>query len=448
MPLLHIGFDDTDSRQGMCTTYLAYKIVSFLLKRKSRFVDHPLLIRLNPNIPWKTRGNGAVALRVDVDDTDAIIDGVQNLVENNSHVGTGANPGLVFYSGETIPEEVKEFARRAMHDVMSRNKAKEIAKRHGIYTHILGNGQGIVGALSAIGTVLNDHTFEIITYRKHVNCGKPREISKQNVISMTEQTYPYTYNNYDYKHERVLITPRGPDPIFCGIRGEDPEVLLQAFQILNIPEDLEGYMIFKTNHGTNMHLIHEFDLSNLKTYTAGYVKGIIENEPYAIEGGHTFFTLKNEYGSALCAVYEPTGLSQLAQRLTIGDLIEIGGGVRKATSKHPKVINVEYIRIINLTEKFSYSNPLCRKCGRRLKSDGKDKGYKCEKCGIKERIAEKIRIELPREIKEGLYIPSPKAHRHLTKPLQRYGMEKKESKQVLYQNWYCDLEQRVIEVNN
>lgn len=437
MPSLYIGFDDTDSRQGMCTTYLAYKIVDFLLKRNAKFVDYPLLIRLNPNIPWKTRGNGAVALHVEVDNEDAVMDGVKHLVENNSHVGTGANPGLVFYSGETIPIDVKEFATEALFNVMSRNKAREISRKHGIHTYTMGNGQGIVGALSAIGTVLKDHTFEIIAYRKHASCGMPREISKESVIAMSEKTYPNTYNNYDSKHDRVLITPRGPDPIFCGIRGEGPNILLQAFLMLDISEELDGYMIFRTNHGTNMHLMHEFDLSNLKTYTAGYVSGEIKSGPYAIEGGHTFFTLKNDRGSALCAVYEPTGLSQLAQKLTIDDLIEIGGGVRKATSKHPKVINIEYIKILKIGEKFDYTNPSCRKCGRRLKSDGRNKGYKCERCGTKEHNSEKIVTKIPREIKEGLYIPLPKAHRHLTKPLQRYGMEKSNSEHLLNPHWYA-----------
>jgi tRNA(Ile2)-agmatinylcytidine synthase len=427
----------------MCTTYLAYKIVDFLLKRNAKFVEHPLLIRLNPNIPWKTRGNGAVALRVEVENEDSIIDGVKNMVENNSHTGTGANPGLVFYSGQTVPNDVKEFASKALYDVMSRNKAKDLVKKHGIHAYTLGNGQGIVGALSAIGTVLKDHTFEIIAYRKYANCVKPREISKDSVIAMTEQTYPKTYNNYDYKHGRILITPRGPDPIFCGIRGEDPDILLQAFHMLDIPEDLEGYMIFRTNHGTNMHLTHEFDLSNLKTYTAGYVLGTVESDPYTIKGGHTFFNLQNEHGSALCAVYEPTGLSQLAQKLSTGDLIEIGGGVRKATSKHSKVINAEYIRILELAHKFTYLNPLCKKCGKRLKSDGKNKGYKCERCGVKGHTAQKISAEIQREIKEGLYIPVAKAHRHLTKPLHRYGMEKDEC-DVHLNNWFVTFDSESI----
>ena len=438
MHSLYIGFDDTDSRQGMCTTYLAYKVVDFLLKGNARFLDYPLLIRLNPNIPWKTRGNGAVTLHVEVDNEKEVKEGVRTLVENDSHIGHGANPGLVFYSDKKVPEEIREFAVGALHEVLSRKRAMEIAKNHGVDVYALGNGQGVVGALSAIGTSLDeDHTLEIIAYRKQENCGKLREISKESVVEMAEQTYPNTYNNYDYKHERVLITPHGPDPIFCGIRGEDQDTLLQAFLMLKIPEELEGYMIFRTNHGTNAHLTNEFDLSKLKTYTSGYVEGIVDSAPYAIEGGHAFFTVKNDQGLALCAVYEPTGLSQLAQKLSNDDLIEIGGGVRKATSKHPKVINVEYIRILKVAREFEYVNPLCKNCGKRLKSDGKGKGYKCEVCGLKERTAQKVAVELVRDIKEGLYVPVPKAHRHLTKPLQRYGMEKSRYDHVLNSHWYC-----------
>ena len=31
--ILHIGIDDTDSPQGMCTTFLAYKIITRLKKK-------------------------------------------------------------------------------------------------------------------------------------------------------------------------------------------------------------------------------------------------------------------------------------------------------------------------------------------------------------------------------------------------------------------------------
>ena len=62
---LHIGFDDTDSINGRCTTHLSYLISNMLIRKfHVEFVDFPLLIRLNPNVPLKTRGNGAICLRI------------------------------------------------------------------------------------------------------------------------------------------------------------------------------------------------------------------------------------------------------------------------------------------------------------------------------------------------------------------------------------------------
>ena len=57
--MLHIGIDDTDSVKGGCTTWLATEII----KELSDFdlIGSPRLVRLNPNVPWKTRGNGAVS---------------------------------------------------------------------------------------------------------------------------------------------------------------------------------------------------------------------------------------------------------------------------------------------------------------------------------------------------------------------------------------------------
>ena len=59
-----------------------------------------------------------------------------------------------------------------------------------------------------------------------------------------------------------------------------------------------------------------------------------------------------------------------------------------------------------------------------MKSEGRDKGYQCDRCKFKDAAATKILIPKVRDLRPGLYIPTPKAHRHLTKPLQRYGLEK------------------------
>ena len=106
--VLNIGFDDTDSPKGMCTTFLAYKIVDLLRKQKTEFLDFPRLIRFNPNIPWKTRGNGAVSIRIKTKNPSKIKNQIKNLVSKYSDVKNGANPGLVFFESDTIPSEFTE----------------------------------------------------------------------------------------------------------------------------------------------------------------------------------------------------------------------------------------------------------------------------------------------------------------------------------------------------
>mgnify|MGYP001083316957 FL=1 len=58
--MLHIGIDDTDSLDGGCTTWLVTEIIAEL--SDFDLVAPPRLVRLNPNVPWKTRGNGSLAL--------------------------------------------------------------------------------------------------------------------------------------------------------------------------------------------------------------------------------------------------------------------------------------------------------------------------------------------------------------------------------------------------
>ena len=69
--IIHLGIDDIDSLKGGCTTHLAALLVQSLSEVEGlSFLDYPNLVRLNPNIPWKTRGNGAVCFRLHVEDED------------------------------------------------------------------------------------------------------------------------------------------------------------------------------------------------------------------------------------------------------------------------------------------------------------------------------------------------------------------------------------------
>ena len=132
--ILHIGLDDTDSTFGRCTTHLAFKVTSYLSKKNVKFLDYPLLIRLNPNIPWKTRGNGAVCLRIvtKAKNNENIIDFIKNELEKNSEIDKGANPGLVCLQRKEIPDEIKEFHRLAMFDILSKQKATKLAQKYNL----------------------------------------------------------------------------------------------------------------------------------------------------------------------------------------------------------------------------------------------------------------------------------------------------------------------------
>ncbi len=162
----HIGIDDTDSPKGMCTTFLAYKIVKFLEKNKVQFIDYPSLIRFNPNIPWKTRGNGAVRLSIKTNNPKKIKNKITKFVDVYSETKNGANPGLVFYENETITPSFHKFSELALWKLISREKAKQFILEHKIDSFYLGNGQGLVGAIGAIGYKFSDHTFELLSYRK------------------------------------------------------------------------------------------------------------------------------------------------------------------------------------------------------------------------------------------------------------------------------------------
>lgn len=422
---LHIAFDDTDSRAGRCTTHLAFRVATGLKDMGSKLVDYPLLIRLNPNIPWKTRGNGAVCLRAVVQDPGRIIDYVRQAVEEGSAIGSGANPGIAFLQSERIPEQLQKISALAMCDVSSRQMAEKVAQVCGVSYRTFGNGQGLVGALGAMGCLLDgDHTFELIAYRKQENCGTARVVDESKVIKFSKETYPYTFNNYDPNHKRMLIAPHGPDPVFIGVRGENPEVVSSALAILQPEEELEGSIVFRSNQGTNMHLHAELELGSVKAYSAGFLRCVVKTKPMAMQGGHVFFEVEQRNTSMLAAVYEPTGLAGVASKLEPGDEIEIGVGVRKGTTKHPKVLNIEYLSVLSLTTVYDIQNPLCKVCGRRMKSEGLNKGYQCDRCKFRDAHAQKVMIEKERLLKTGLYIPTPKAHRHLTKPVQRYGIEK------------------------
>lgn len=426
---LHIGIDDTDSTRQGCTTYIAALLTQKLSLLGADFSDYPNLIRLNPNIPWKTRGNAALSLRVNInqDAVHEVIEETIRIVKRESDLShPRTNPGIIFYQGKKVPQDIKAFARRTVQDVVKKSEALKLIMHYGAEAFGFNGGRGIIGALAAIGETLEgDHTYEFIAYRTPANRGSPRRVDAKSVFQMDEKTKGQTYNNTDPDKKRVLITPRGKDPVLLGIRGENPHAVKSAYNMITVNEEVERWVVFRTNQATDAHLSKTEAIKGIRPYRPVIAVGSLTQEPHMIHGRHVIFTIQDNTAKIDCAAYEPTGkFRNIIRQLSIGDQIEAYGGVRPPSARNPITINLEKIKIISLASKTSLINPHCRICGGRMESMGKGQGLRCKKCGHREDDTKKKSIQVQRKIREGLYIPPPRAHRHLTKPLSRYGIEK------------------------
>ncbi|MCS7113874.1 MAG: tRNA(Ile)(2)-agmatinylcytidine synthase [Nitrososphaerota archaeon] len=439
---MHIGLDDTDSPRKGCTTYVAALLVEKLQKLNVQFIDYPNLVRLNPNVPWKTRGNGALCLRLkcNEDDVEKIKEIVVDVVEENSDLEwKGTDPGIVFFTRAKIPREAKVFAKNAITGIVALKEALKIIKRFKAEAVGFKRARGIIGGLAAVGeTLQGDYTFEIIAYRTPENYGQKRRIDEASIVEMDKATAPYTFNNIDPETGRILITPRGPDPILFGIRGETPEAVKKAFEMVKPLEPIERWVIFRTNHGTDAHLKRVGRLDQVKPYHPVIARGTVAADPKIVPRRHVVFPIRDEFAFVDCAAYEPTGtLRRAAAKLMEGDYIEVYGGVRAPSRNRPLTINLEKLRVLKAAPKIVYRNPLCPKCGKRLKSMGRGKGFRCEKCGSRFSSLNKVGVRVKRELVKGLYVTSPRSQRHLTKPLKRYGMEKRRVPvKVLIEGWH------------
>jgi tRNA(Ile2)-agmatinylcytidine synthase len=415
----HIGIDDTDSLTYGCTTYVAANIIEELIK-EANFIDYPNLIRLNPNIPWKSRGNGAVCLRFYSKKNEyELMDLVLKYVEEyRDKLDIKNQPGIVILKGD-VPNIIKEFGKKALNDVITLDETISLLKKINTIYYGIKEGRGLIGALAAIGNTLEeDHTFELIVYRKNYN--RKREVDIESVIKFDRETFPFTFNNIDYESGRLLITPHGTDPVLFGVRGEDPEILKISLKIIKF-KDADKWVIYRTNQGTDAHFFEFKKIKSLKPYQVAIIKGIVSKKPVFIEGGHVIFSIADDSGEIDVACYEPSGnLRMIVMELMPGDKVIVYGGVRPLNNKI--TINLEKLEILELINE-QYINPICPKCKKSMKSEGKNKGYECKKCKIK--VKEKMKITIERKIKEGIYLPPPRSMRHLTKPPQRYGMEKR-----------------------
>ena len=414
-----IGIDDTDSREGMCTTYLGALLMDELCAFGSPVCD-PLLVRLNPTIPYKTRGNASIALCFTFNAPEKAIEHVVSRISSLARMECeNTNPGVVFITEDDFVKAkplLAPFFMRAVKDVISIDEAKSLAEGLRLTFRAFKNGRGLIGALAACGAMLDqewEHTYEFLTYRKNSVCGTKRLVDSDSLFEADLNTYPETWDSVDRFNELVVCVPRSPDPVLYGIRGNTRSAVEKAAGMVR-SEKFERSCIYRTNQGTDMHLLPAKSVEEVREMHSYILEGTVAAPAHTFRGGHSVFVLKDDTGKTIdCAAFEPTkNFREVIRRLVSGDRVIVYGSVMENT------LNIEKILILSLAPVFERNNPLCPSCGKRMKSAGLGQGYRCRKCATAASEAEHILME--RSIITGFYEVPPCARRHLAKPLIRF----------------------------
>ena len=289
-----------------------------------------------------------------------------------------------------ITPELQDYALKTIRTIVTQEEAENLADKVGAEIFKFKKGRGIIGSLAAIGCPLTDATYELLAYRDPSNYGEKRRVDPESVLEMNQKTYPDTFDNVDDGY--MAITPHTPCPVLYGIRGETPEAVKKAHEMVKVSEPIESFRVFLTNQHTDLHLQKTDNIPKMNQFQCYIVQGTVKTLPVVIEGGHVIFTMEDESGEVECAAYEPTKeFRDVVRNLAPGDQVVVYGGIgNKGT------LNVEKIKIMTLTPLYEYLNPLCE-CGKRMKSAGKGKGYKCLRCGNKIRGDSKENRELKKE---------------------------------------------------
>ena len=427
--MLHIGIDDTDSVKGGCTTWLVTEVIQEL--SEFDLVGHPRLVRLNPNVPWKTRGNGAVALVLgkgigpkkligDFDgnpvfifekgkekkyDKEQIMARVLALI--HKHSMPDSEPGIVI-SDSFLPEGLYW---QGVSSIVSKEMLLESIE--GALSSGLRGSRGIFGAACSLAwsgsfSKVNgiSHTWELIGYRNQDNWGMKRNIELSTVQEISNIETVFSCTDLDGK---IAMVPHSPCPVLWGFRGINDDKLIQNFEKLG-PETPSRWLLYKTNQATDDHLRYK-EISDIKDGDSVNLEVSVTSKSNVIKGGHRFFEVKDKSNQTVnCAAFEPTKkLRHVVDKLEIGDSLIVCGSVNN------KTINLEKMKILELVPRFlKPANPICD-CGQRTHSSGKDSYYRCKSCSNKYDRPKKVEVSSDLELK--WYEPPASSRRHLSTPI-------------------------------
>ena len=361
--LLGLGFDGGDSPQGGCTTHLTLLALHVLEQDGIDPVDYPWLIRLNPSIPFKTRGNGATALWLQVDtrhEAERIVSLLSRLVADYAEAsGAGRKAALValLYNDDEFPPSDPALTRLYWMSLRSYVPAR-VAREYltaSTATLLYAAGESITGASAALGARLDyDHTFELLVYMPPRFWGSRPTLEPTIIAEIDYALGPHSIATFDYSTGRPLIQPHGPDPVYAGIRSEEDKPLLSALKIIASSLDSEGFeaLVYRTNQHTGVHITSRL-VGELRVYTCARVEGRITRVE-KLPGGHFLAMLCDHTGCIDAVAYRETGIPKKLERMNelVGSLATIEGCVKPHRDK--ATLNTERVFLDTRETRLSF----------------------------------------------------------------------------------------------
>lgn len=419
-----LAFDDTDSPTGGCTTHALFTVLQNLPGVAPKGL--PRLVRLNPNVPWKTRGNGAVAVELvrasgnpsrigewrgmeihasphgdpataaDVD-LDALWEAIQSVAQPD------AQPAVALF--ETPPPAAWYWAavRQTLDPADAVRAIENEPTAHARWT---GDGRALIGCLAAAAWEGPATSQEFLAYREPAHVGTPRDIDDAPLRGLDARKA--TFHTEDPGSGRLACVPNTPCPVLLGLRGRDPHVLLETATRATLAasrEPIDAWLLWDTNQASGDHVTPVPTVLEADPEWTIAVDARVAGPPESRAGGHVHVPMDDGFGAPFEAIaFEPTGTFREPVRgLLPGDQVRLVGAW-DGTSVRLEALHVKAA----VPEKVG--NPT--HCERPMKSRGAGAGYKCA-CGATADAADARFVDRP----TGSYEVPVMARRHLHRPL-------------------------------
>lgn len=146
----YLSFDDTDNMETLGTGHLLQDFLDHLPYDCTFISRHQLFV--HPDVPYTSHNSAMCALIWESADFDRLVGDASEYLR--SHSAEGSDPGLCVADCQNLshPERIVEWGYRAKKEILQKDEACALAKECGVHlSEQGGDGQGIVGALAAVG---------------------------------------------------------------------------------------------------------------------------------------------------------------------------------------------------------------------------------------------------------------------------------------------------------